>query len=394
MLHPSKYFIKLSLRLLTLALCSLEAAPLLAMPFAGAYPGPSKGECNDGYTNKITEPADVVAGTLIQNVKEIALPSNICMRWSFQPVGAKHYIARNFSKSDFVVITASLTKADFNVGSYEPIIGHYTKAGHNYVASAEPRADSYNDYTGAHPILINKDANASVRFIGGKYYIDKKTFISGPHTGCPFGFSTVGESNTCYSKRNGLRLNADNKLELIEFAALRLECPQGYSTATGLGSDNGICTSTLALKNGIAKSELWNPWFIGDVTCKQGEYTENGIYCMPALTAVYCEIDAAAQSKLTNYRYNQGRHVFYWPTKSVDVATAKIDFNANASKINTGTVGVANIRNGLAFFNNDKSSLSVSGLDGYVPAFLMYASQTCDKLVITGTTPVYPLPTF
>jgi hypothetical protein len=386
---------------LALTILSVWATNAYAVgPFAGPFPGPPKGECATGYTNIITIPADVTPNTLANEVDVTTrLPANVCMRWSFDSKLSK--FNDNFQKSDFVVVTPSLTKADFNVDDYEPIIGHYTLAGRNYVASAEPRSDSYNDYTGKHPIFISKTAKASVRFIGGKYYIDKQTQIAGiiQAAKCPDGYSTVGESATCYSKKNGLKLNNAGKFELIElpgFTKLHQtqDCPLGYSTATGLGSNNGICISTVTLKTGTAKNELWNPWTIGNVSCKQGEYTENDLYCLPALTALYCTMDAAAQSKFTHYKYPLGNYVYYWPTKMVDINNSKIDFNTNASKATNGFIKVNSLRRGLEFFNYDTAFVTLSGLDGILPAFYLHSPQTCDKFQITGAKRIDPLPTY
>lgn len=393
MQHPYLQIKKITFGLLAPGLLS----GWLAAAHAAPYPGPSQGTCDTGYTNILTTPADVPRGFTVAQVQEKKLPDNVCVRWKFEQT---IHINENFSPSDFVIVTPTLTKSHFNVDAYEPIVGHYVQAGRNYVASAEPRSSHYNDFTGKHPIFISKTAKAIVRFAGGKYYIDKQIQIRGSEKStCPHGFSTVGESATCYSKDNGLKLNTDNKLELVELGTFvkrhsLQECPLGYSTATGLGSYNGICTSTLALKNGVAKTELWNPWAIGNVTCKQGEYTENNLYCLPALTAVYCGINEATQRKLTSYKYSLGRHVFYWPTKKVNLNNAKVDFNTFAGNTTNGVLSVSSVRQGLSLFDYDKAFVSLSGLDGLLPAFRLYTEQQCDGFQITGAKRIDPLPTF
>jgi|GEM_PF-3757166 len=378
------------------------AAGLVEVAHA-AYTVPSKykGKCAAGYYNLVTEPADVPAN-YTGTVKEYALPSNVCVR---RVDDKNKNMIENFSRTDFVVIRGSAASpfVPFASGyfeswaSYEPILGHYNGY-YSYTDSNNPRSPTFNDFSGPHPVFVSKFARAALKVKDGIYYFDKQTQVRGGVKGrCPEGYSTVGDSVLCYSKKNGLRLNSNNKVELFELGSFTKymtdqECPLGYMTANGFGSSRGICTEVRALFEGVEKFGV--PVVRNSAACAGGEHTRDGVTCLPEFTAIYCDMNRTAQLSFKNYAYGSGRHVYYWPTTMVNNNNALIDFRSKYSTITTGSVAISELRKGLALFNNDDAHITISAVDsGNFPVFRLYSYWSCDKLWDNGGWSMEPMPT-
>lgn len=362
-----------------------------------------RGNCPTGYYSLVTEPADVPAG-YTGTVKEYALPSNVCVR---RVEDKNKHVYENFSKNDFVVIdgdAASLfeppTSGLFEKwDKYEPILGHYNKD-HTYSDSSDPRSSYYRDYSGEHPVLVSKFANAALRVKRGIYLFDKQTSVGGFEGRCPPGYSKVGDSATCYSRRNGLGINSHDKLELIELGRFAKytpdqRCPLGYAMANRLGSSRGICTAVRALEEGVQKFGI--PATKNPPNCSGGSFSRDGVTCMPELTAIYCDMDSNAQSTFENYQYSTGRHVYYWPWTLANQTNALIEPSENYHNMTSGTVSIADLRKGIALFEQDDAHIAISAIDrdyGRFPVLRLYSGVTCDKLWGSGGWSMEPMPTF
>jgi hypothetical protein len=366
---------------------------------AYTVPNKYKGNCPSGYYSVVTDPADV-STNYTGAVKEFPLPANVCVR---RDPDNNRNMNENFATYDFAVINGSAVKLykPFasgifeNWSSFEPILGHFN-TDYDYTDSNNPRHPNYKNYAGAHPVFISKYANAAIKYVGGTYIIDKQTVVRSGTGRCPSGYSTVGDSYTCYSKTNALKINDYKKVELIELDSFTKyqstqECPLGYAMVNGLGSVRGICTEMRAIDEGISTFGISAA--PSSAKCTGGEFTKDGKTCLPEFTAVYCDMSSAAQANFKSYRYNTGRHVYFWPTRMVNKTNALVDFNSKYSSTTTGTVAISDIKKSLNLFSNDDGHITLSAIDsGNFPVFHLHTYMTCDKLWDNGGWSAEPYP--
>lgn len=330
----------------------------------------------EGYYTAVTDPADIPDGSNIQPaIRE--LPSNVCVRQR------KKY---NFAPEDFIKIKAGILEpfpgVKFSASKYEPIVGHYLALGKDYVSSTTASSPSYMNFTGAHPVLVRKQAYAAIKYKAGRYLIDKQTIAAGMPS-CPSTYSTLGNSSSCYSKTNQLRFGAANKLSLgylSEFTPEEQspgqECPLGFAMANGLGSNRGICTPIRAFRN-KAVQQLWVGGSLpSNVVCPGGEAASPHFspVCVPVVTLVYCGAD---HEELVYF--NTNRYVEYLGQPEL----SETWFDRYASRVVIGKISLSHILNA---FNSahplaDPLPIIPSTLDsGSVPVFKMFSETSCDTI--------------
>jgi hypothetical protein len=312
---------------------------------------------------------------------------------------SNRHIDDNFSQLDIVPIKNGspapfFAQEDFNAQAYETVLGHYAT---NTTEIAEPGSTA--DFNGAHPFLMGKFANAAIKYSNGLYLLDKQTSVRfyTPSL-CPPGYSTVGDSQACYSKTNALELNAYGKLALVELDKFIPQqngqtCPLGLAMASGLGSKRGICTSVRALREGINHFGISTP--PQAAPCPGGEYAAEGGVCLPQLTAVYCDIDRAALSRFRKYPYKTGRHVFYWPTKLVNKANAALEFSKHYEEITIGNLAIKDLKKSYGLFKNDDQFVMFADEESSaLPIFQLYSRLSCDKLYDRSGYSLEPFPPY
>jgi hypothetical protein len=373
------------------ACLTLVTLPLLS--YAGdKLPSQYQGPCPQGYANAVTDPADTV-DYIPGDPKIYKLPPNVCVRRRGDFIRP---MIVNFSKDDFLSLDGGkliplYQEHGLSTQDYEPIIGHFTgDYGLNDVQNA--MHPQYQNYSGAHPIFIYRPANAAVRLQQGLYLIDKQTQVKGYNTArCPTGYSTLGDSQTCYSKHNYLTLNEQNKLVLSELTAFKKyskqqECPLGYAMVNGLGSTKGICTPVKALVEGVEHFGLIMPK--GRLLCADNEYTKDQSVCLPQVTAIVCNKKDQPKRSVQKYAY-------YWPTNLVTLSNALEDFAQNYARITTGTLSVDSLQKIHNTYKNDDEFIALSPLDsGQMNAFYLYSSKSCDKLWDNGGWSTEPMAAF
>lgn len=364
-------------------------------------------ECStDGYYNVVTDPADIPAGYDEAKIKYHRLPQNFCVR---RMPNASKSIQENFSKTDFIVIEGAVLKpfkdVIFDPNRYEALVGHFQEQGHNYAGTYSARAENYKNFSGAHPVLIATGAAAAVRYLADKnlYLVDKQTVASGHSSHCPPGYSTVGDSATCYSQKNALKLSDQKKFELVELADLGSftsktgeTCPLGMAMLTGLGSEKGICTPLDAIMSGVAKMELWGP--LGpqsDLVCPRGEYEAGNAICLPQITALYCLMDSKSQEEFDHYSYTANtRQVSYWGTSMIGGGNTRVTLHGSWQFVSPGQLDVSRLRKDYDFFSQDEQVVALSALEGgTLPVLLFSSHKMCNQaLVPDGGWSVEPIP--
>lgn len=400
-------------RILTKFKSTTKFGALLAIITSGwpmlseAYTVPSKyqGSCPSGYFSVVTEPVDA-STNYTGKVTEHALPPNICVQRLPDRSSTED---ENFSKYDFIKIKGRLldpfpgVKYDWN--NYEAIVGHY-KNGGTYFGSYYANDPKNPNFTGAHPILIGKNANATIRYVqkDNIYLIDKQQKIVRTKAyRCPSDASTVGESKSCYSKLNGLLLNNMQHLELIELSKLSdskiyvngQDCPLGLGMAIGLGSSRGICTSIESMhQSQIARSELWSPLYFDNISCPKNQVSFDGVTCMPSIVAFYCTMDNAALRSF-KFAYQIGRHVYFWPWQLVNTSNGNhIDMYDHLYWASTGSVPSAAVKKDMSLFSTDQDFIQPADYDGDTfPVIHLFSHLTCDKFQDNGGWSQEPFPT-
>lgn len=360
---------------------------------ASADPISPGGDCPKGYSGIVTEPADVPAG-YTGDVVEYVLPKNVCVR---KLPDHSRMMTENFSSADFIPIDGvalhPFAGVEFQADRYEPILGHFSH-GNSYAQSVDPQGTTQGDFSGAHPVLVSRSAKAALRFKNGVYLFDKQISVFGMAVAkCSEGYSTVGDSATCYSKKNQLKLNAHNQLELTELEPFvprqkGQECPLGYAQAWGLGSERGICAPIQLLRGPSENTGLWsqgNPF--DGFACPGGEYSRNDTFCLPQITAVHCHMDGKPQSS------RRASYAFYWPTEMVTRAAALIELEEHYSSVTTGSVTIAALHQGFSRFDHDDAFVSLSGSSrGRLPVLNLYSGKSCEVLKDTVGYSLEPLP--
>ena len=377
---------------------------LLGIAFGNAIK--SEAACPENHFTYITIPTDIPAGYQ-GKIEYRSLPPNICVKRvpNISPTEDD-----NFSNVDFIrIVDGTLIPFPGNTNdfrSYEPILGHYNKKGY-YPENFDELYLNNAKFYGAHPILIRKNANAALTYDqnSNTYIIEKRIAQNEKrNTYCPEGFSTVGDKLTCYSKRNALRLNIFSRLELINLPNFDntpnfpgRECPLGYSTAIGLGSRKGICTSLKAMHiSSIVRQELWyRNSFKNKVSCPKNTFSTNqGTTCLPKFAAVYCRMDESSLSSFT-YKYKTGRHVYYWPWENANTDNdLPINFSDSLGSISTGVVSSESIRTAMNMFSSDFDFLQPSDYEDTdnIPIFHFFTLLTCDKFKTNQGWSQEPLP--
>lgn len=260
-------------------------------------PEDARGFCSNDYVNVVTDPyTEFFNGE--QNFNIYRLPKNVCVR-RYNTIDRFNRDNSFFVNdilpihSDGSVAFQSVNGSEFDITDYEPVVGHFN-GDHTFNDVKDSSHPYFNDYSGAHPFLIAKNAQASIKYVRGMYYIDKQLRLADKSDSvCQSGYSTVGKTKTCYAKRNRILLNAQEKAELHEPLAFTREkntigqdCPLGTSTASNLGSHGGICTDNKILFSnkklrtfGISVSQA--------SYCPPEEFF-HGYVCIPVMTTFYC----------------------------------------------------------------------------------------------------------
>ena len=366
------------IKLAAVALCLFSGIS----SFAQAYTMSSKakGNCPDGYYRAVLDPADSDG-----KVTEYLLPANVCVRQLSYVYNAK----RNFEVRDFIAIEKGQLKpfkgVQFRNDEYEAVVGHYASP-RIYFGSIYDRSPYFKDFTGAHPFLVRKNAHAAIRYKKGQYLIDKQTTIDTVPHGvglCPTDYARVGNSYACYSKKNALKLNSKNDLELVEQKSTK--CPSGFS----IGKAGGICTSTKAWNN-PDKYELSKT----PNSCEDGTYRDYG-QCLPRLTAVYCEMDLAREKSTLLRSYHsykeKGTYAMIWRTEELNLVQFKLDLS-DYIDVYAKKIRGSKLQKYLDLYEDDQALFNISPLDkGYVPVLHLYSGRLCENIWDSGWS-VDPVP--
>lgn len=372
---------------------------LASNSYAYELPPETRGSCPYGYRNVLTTPANFRAED--DAVSLYWLPSNVCVRRYFGGDGVGNRLNGNFTREDIAVLVYSASgEASFDlpapivIDNYEPLLGHfiYDYGLEDVLSSGN---EHFQNFAGAHPFFIRKSAYAAIKYVNGLYLIDKQSLIFQGNAICPKGYSTVGNSITCYSRHNALKLNDYKKVELVEMPPYHRDtrigqrCPLGFSIASNLGSDGGLCTQNEVVFQQTSRYGIPLADFRG---CPQGEYSPGGA-CVPSLTIMYCAMDGEAMA-LFDYPYRGGRHAIIWPTTLAGSGNTGYDKSFFYDSTTFGSVSTNALRLYDQFFADDEQFFRISGfsIKERWPAIHVYTGLSCAEFYDNGGWSIEPVP--